>query len=112
MDEVLFSRGNGEGLVMQRTEETEYIDKVAITMCNEELTPDRLYDVSGLWDEPYRYCGIMRKDGPLPTMVFEVTSDLFQTYYVTVAKVSEFRVFRMFSRNGGSDFNYKNGKWK
>lgn len=84
----------------------------AITVCGETINPGQRTTLNDFFSRPIEYLG---KEGS-GYAVFYIGSqeDLFNHshFYEPVLIVTDTRLFKIYSNNGGRDFNYINKKWK
>jgi len=87
------------------------LSKRPITVCGETIYPGDKTTLNDFFSRPIEYLG--KEDNEA---VFFIGSDenLFNRtyYYEPVLVVKDNRIFKMYSNNGGRDFNYINQKWK
>lgn len=115
MEKVIYSNKGGLGLILD-SEETEekYIKPKAFLINGQELKPNDMTDLFGLFDKPVRYAGALKGEGNC--MCFELGSDgnLFgsKTYYSCFYWLQEDRLLNKYTPNSARDYRYVNGKWK
>lgn len=107
----MYSNNGGEGLILTGNQRPD-IRKESITVAGTTLVPGETSDLAGYFSCPLLFCGIMNKNSLVFLIGFE--SDLFTDtfYYQVINRISETRLFSMFTPNAGRDFNYINKKWK
>jgi hypothetical protein len=94
-----------------RSWETELV-KEPITVCGVEIHPGDHTTLNDFFCRPIEYIGKENQS----TAVFFIGSKediLFpEYYYEPVAIITDNRLFKMYSNNGGRDFNYIKNEWK
>jgi hypothetical protein len=117
MKEVLFSSNGGLGIILQNENEADFIEPKEISLAGCRLIPDQLTDLNGMFLRPIRYAGVQKNPKPEGSVVMCFhTGDhrnLFGTesYYYCFYKISEDKIFTMYSPISGRDYNWINGQW-
>lgn len=108
---ILYSDKMGEGLILNENDPKPF-RRESTTVAGHTLVPGEASDLAGYFTMPLIFCGIINKSSLVFLLGFE--SDLFGTkhYYQVIHKISETRLFSMFTYDAGRDFNYVNQKWK
>ncbi|MCT2563972.1 hypothetical protein [Chryseobacterium herbae] len=110
---VIYSNKMGMGYIIpDPIDINSFINRIPVKIGNETIQPQAKTTLIGYFDiSPAMYIGMLENE-----MIFYLgdTSDLFERkqYFIAIVKVSETRIFSMFSHNAGRDFNLVNNKWK
>lgn len=108
---ILYSNHGGEGFILKEGEPKPW-RKQKSSVLGIELVPGVHSDLAGYFNRPLEYCGIYDDNG----LVFFIGSvnDLFGStyYYQVIHRISETRLFSMFTWQAGRDFNWIGGRWK
>ena len=109
---TLFSHGQGMGYIFENeTEINQYIQPITITVGTEILNPGDMTDLDNYLTKKCKYLGIVNGNGMI--LHYGTEKNLFpKSYYGLIYRVTQTRIFEMFSPKGGTDHNFKNGKWK
>lgn len=88
------------------------LTKDSITVCGETIIPGQITTLNDFFSRPIEYLG-KDSDG---YAIFYIGSkeNLFihEHYYEPVLIVTDTRLFKIYSNNGGRDFNYIKNEWK
>jgi len=110
---VIYSNNLGMGYVVPKSIDVNcFVDSIPVSIGGETIYPKEETTLLGYFDiNPAMYVGMIANE-----MVFYLgeTNDLFETrhYFISLIKVTETRIFSMFSHHAGRDFNLVNNKWK
>lgn len=110
---VIYSDKLGMGYIIPEPVDIDsFINPVPVKIGNETIQPQEETTLSGYFDiTPAKYVGMFENE-----MIFYLgcVTDLFSTdhYYLSLLKVTEKRIFSMFSFHAGRDFNLVKNKWK
>lgn len=110
---TLFSNRQGMGYVFDNeTDINQFINKINITVGTETLTPGCMTDLDNYLIKKVMYLGTVDNNGMI--FFYGTTNHLFEnkSYYGLIYRVTETRIFEMFSPIGGRDHNFINGIWK
>lgn len=111
--EIVFSNGAGMGYILPpEININDYVKAVPVTVGLETIQPNTETTLSGFFNvSPALYIGMIGNE-----MIFYLGnySNLFESrnYYQALIKLTENRIFSMFSHKAGRDFNLKNNIWK
>ena len=108
----LFSKSQGSGYIFDNENEiTKYINPVSINVGSESISPGDMTDLDNYLSRKVKYLGLVNGTG----MIFYYGSEnnLFpKHYYGLIFRISQTRIFEMFSNIGGRDHNFINQNWK
>lgn len=108
---VIFSDKQGCGYI-EESKESLNISKIPVNICGQSINPGDKTNLSGYLSRDIEYMGI--KDDN--EMIFYLGSigDLFSTahYFQAIFRITETRIFEMFSHISGRDFYFIKGEWK
>lgn len=110
---TIFSHCQGMGYVFDNeTDINQFISPISITVGTETLTPGCMTDLDNYLIKKVQYLGLVDNTGMV--FFYGTTNSLFESksYYGLIYRVTETRIFEMFSFKGGTDHNFINGKWK
>lgn len=111
--EVIYNHQVGMGYILPPTVDIlEHLQAVPVTVGSETIEPNTFTTLSGYFNIlPALYVGMRENE-----MIFYLGNqeDLFEhkKYYLALVKLTENRIFSMFAKGSGRDFNFVNNKWK
>ena len=109
---VVYSDNQGSGYIVTEKKALDEIRREGVTINGSKIKPGQHTSIQGYFSRPLEYLGLIGEN----EMLFRIgeQSDLFGTkiYLQSVFRISESRLFEMFSHNSGRDFIFVNGKWK
>ncbi|MHC1707508.1 MAG: hypothetical protein AB9842_08300 [Bacteroidales bacterium] len=114
---ALFSNKNGSGYIADNPDEIMYAIGLetcqGVTINGKWICPGSFITLDDFFCRPLLFMGL-KGDNELIFYIGKEEVDLFgeKYYYQSIFKIDESRIFEMFSPNAGSDFYFKNGKWK
>lgn len=86
--------------------------KDPITVCGKTISPGQITTMNGFFCRPIEYLG-KDSDGYAIFFLGKKENFLFlEYYYEPVLIVTDTRLFKIYSNNGGRDFNYIKNEWK
>lgn len=117
--EVLFGDHEGAGYRSENFDEVDCLTvKTPVIIGGQTITPNTLTDLVGFFKRKIKYVGLMiGSNEAAPEMIFYMgtgKADLFgqNHYFQSIFKISETRIFQMFTDIAGRDFNLIKGEWK
>jgi len=116
MEEVIYSMAGGMGLILEGHEnEADYIEKSPVTLHGQEMNPDDMTNLDGMFTEPIRYAGL-QKNKDSKVMVFHAGNhqDLFESksYYYCFLLITDERIANVYRAGTARDFFWTGKKWK
>ena len=111
--EVVFKNKAGMGYILPSDVNIEdFIESKPVIIGLETIQPNTETTLYGYFNiSPALYLGMLNNE-----MIFYMgkDSDLFENrkYYIALVKLTETRIFSMFSYGAGRDFNLRNNIWK
>lgn len=115
METVIYSNQGGCGLILEGDEkESDFINPASVMLHGQELNPDDLTDLDGMFTKPIRYAGIL-KDSEFTVMCFHTGDDEnlfeFKKYYYTFYWIEENRIANCYSFGSVRDFFWRQNHW-
>lgn len=110
---TLYSDKQGMGYIFDNEIDIlQFINPVSIAVGTETLIPGCMTDLDQYLIKKVKYLGLVNNTGMI--FFYGSTNNLFQNkyYYGLIYRVTQTRIFEMFSHTGGRDHNFINGKWK
>lgn len=110
---VIYNDKLGMGYILPDTVDINcFIEQKPVEIGDQTIQPNSETTLLGYFDiKPAKYIGMLGNE-----MIFHLggTEDLFENkqYYLSLIKVTDIRIFSMFSHKAGRDFNLVNNKWK
>ena len=111
--EVIYNNKIGMGYILPPSVNiNDHLQAVPVTVGSETIQPNTETTLSGYFNIlPALYVGMRENE-----MIFFLGNeeDLFESknYYLGMIKLTEKRIFSMFSHRAGRDFNFVNNMWK
>jgi hypothetical protein len=113
---TIFNDKQGSGYIFTSKAAMEHhLGAADVTICGKIIAPGDKTDLSGFLGRELIYLGI-KPGRDMNEMIFYIGEEktLFdaQYYYQSIFRISDKRLFEMFSDQAGRDFNYIKGRWK
>lgn len=110
---VIYNDKMGMGYIVPGTIDINiFLEPLPVKIGEEIISPHSETTLLGYFNlKPAMYIGMLNNE-----MIFYLgeTSDLFECkrYYLSIVKLTEKRIFSMFTHKAGRDYNLVNNKWK